>query len=125
MAKRQKRKKTKSPSASKITKFANSSIPETLDALNVPTFGLTEKYVADKTKKVGKKEKFPWFKYFIDSFKDAFTLILCAIVVYNLVMFSIDPEEYTYIAGAGLIICSLAISIIVTEFTNYGIWKGN
>lgn len=118
----------KTPSAKKIIKYANSSISQTLDSLDIPTFGLTEQYVASKAKNQTKKEYFPWFKYFLESFKDVFTLILVAIIIYNLVMYGLNPsakDAYTYLAGALLVLISISISIMVTEYTNYGIWKGN
>jgi len=49
----------KTPSAKKIIKYANSSISQTLDSLDIPTFGLTEQYVASKAKNQTKKEYFP------------------------------------------------------------------
>jgi|GEM_PF-907171 len=43
-------------------------------------------------------------------------------------MYGLNPsakDAYTYLAGALLVLISISISIMVTEYTNYGIWKGN
>jgi len=60
----------------------------------------------------------------LESFKDVFTLILVAIIIYNLVMYGLNPsakDAYTYLAGALLVFISVGISVVVTEYTNYGI----
>ncbi|ATZ18754.1 Mg(2+) transport ATPase, P-type [Williamsoniiplasma somnilux] len=119
------------PHKNDIKIFANLSINETVEKLNVETLGLTEKYISkhQKSKRVLKKEhkkkyRFAFWKHLLKNLKEPFTLLLLAIAIYNLVMYGLE-QNITNIAGGLLVVFLVGASIIFDISAEYSMHKSN